>query len=341
MREVSSYNTIDEVPELENINILTWFRPSTAPNQTQWSDFTLGHMVQIQQVLDIHTYGEASKIPTQSSIIIADMQWFSDNPTREHLQDIKKYTALYCANVLACFEGSENVAMFRESRVYTDIIQPLSHFIWSNIGYNAVDENLVADRVSTIQGKYWKTITDARMRWDFIDQAAHAMSANANIIPAWANQLSAFWLFNQAVETYHKNGFTYPFEREIVWLTANGYLIWPDGKKMSTSKGNAVEISIPLDELDQIVINAHEDFLVSIAVHFGDSNEFDRLIKRWSKVAYIQSLLRKKLEPIQEKYYELRSKPHLIEETMIQEESSYKQSAQKIVDGVNVFNNFL
>jgi uncharacterized protein YifN (PemK superfamily) len=89
------------------------------------------------------------------------------------------------------------------------------------------------------------------------------------------------------------------------------------------------------------VINAHEDFLVSIAVHFGDSNEFDRLIKRWSKVAYIQSLLRKKLEPIQEKYYELRSKPHLIEETMIQEESSYKQSAQKIVDGVNVFNNFL
>jgi hypothetical protein len=49
---------------------------------------------------------------------------------------------------------------------------------------------------------------------------------------------------------------------------------------MSTSKGNAVEISIPLDELDQIVINAHEDFLVSIAVHFGDSNEFDRLIKR-------------------------------------------------------------
>lgn len=337
MNTVRTYETIDKVPPLKEINILTGFRPSTSANQAGWSDFTLGHMVQIEQVLNIHDHAKKAGIPIESAIIIADMQWFSDNPTQEHLKNIQRFTRLYCCNALACFSGSENITLFRESKVYREIIQPLSHFIWSNIGYDAVDEDLVKSRVEAIKTRHWKTITDARLRGDFVDQAAHAMSANANIIPAWANQLSAFALYNQAVENYHKNGFNYPYEKEIYGLIANGYLIWPDGKKMSTSKGNAIEISTPLDELDVITNNADDSFLVSIATHFWNMKEFQTLNGRWSRVAYVQSLLRKKLEPIQDKYSDLQNDKNLIEETMTRHEGNYKERAQKIVDAVDVF----
>jgi hypothetical protein len=54
-------------------------------------------------------------------------------------------------------------------------------------------------------------------------------------------------------------------------------------------------------------------------------------------VAYVQSLLRKKLEPIQDKYSDLQNDKNLIEETMTRHEGNYKERAQKIVDAVDVF----
>lgn len=318
--------SIEEFPhkEYDSVNVLTWFRPSAWPDGWDHTEFTLGHLVQTTQLENISASLIKAKKNHKIFVILADIQWFLDNPTKDYSEKIKKYTDSYMDNAFSILSDIPNVHIFKESDVY-DIIQKISSCLGTYLPYDYLSKDIIKERNTSILNKFWKKISHERLKADFLDQAAHAVWANAVLIPWWANQMRPFELAEQALRNFEEAWFTYDYNKKLYWSVDWGYLVWLDGEKMSTSKGNAIWVMSHLNSLED-ELNARDDiwaFIKSYSEIFWTNDQKEEVMNHMlEKLWKIQKRVSSKQQKEQ----------HLAEAAKV-----YRESAEQVLQSLRVF----
>lgn len=271
----SIITSIEDIPQTDVSHILyTWFRPSAPQTKkTEWSALTLGHVLQVNNMIKTHEAITNQTADALTICVIADKQWSLDYRTSEHSKLLEIYKEKYIQwlfSVLGERAYDENLLIYEEKEldniVTTFSLEAANYFTLEDYLNHSVEKE------RKIQSNLANMWTFAKILWSTLFQSGSMAAVNASLVSGWRDQMGTVRLYGDILLNAKKRWVVFPRER-VTGITQNGMLIGVDGNIMSTSKGNYIDIGMSQQEIEKKILDSHDLCKKSLQEEFGSVDD--------------------------------------------------------------------